>query len=77
MLEEHDDDEDEEEVDDDVDIDGDDYVKLLAWSSLQPNLLDAAGNRIIEEDKDDENYWGWHVWQLMVESKGKDKVGGG
>ena len=30
MVEEHDDDEDEEEVDDDVDIDGDDYVKLLA-----------------------------------------------
>ena len=75
MVEENDDDEDEEEVDDDVDIDGDDYVKLLAWSS-KPNLLDAAGNHIIEEDKDDENYWGWHVWQLMVESKGKEKGGG-
>ena len=35
MVEEHDDDEDEEEVDDDVDIDGDDYVELLALRSYQ------------------------------------------
>ena len=64
MVEEHDDDEDEEEVDDDVDIDGDDYVELLALSSYQicwtlwvtVSLRKIRMMRIIGADMSD-NWW--------------------